>query len=44
MKNNLTARTVVIAVTMLICVFGIIGILLILLGRKKKALIGYARD
>jgi hypothetical protein len=25
-------------------VFGIIGILLILLGRKKKALIGYARD
>ena len=26
MKNNLTARTVVIVVTMLICVFGIIGI------------------
>ena len=26
MKNNLTARTVVIALTMLICVFGIIGI------------------
>jgi hypothetical protein len=25
-------------------VFGIIGVLLILLGRKKKALIGYARD
>ena len=25
MKNNLTARTVVIVVTLLICVFGIIG-------------------
>ena len=24
--------------------FGVIGILLILLGRKKKPLIGYARD
>jgi hypothetical protein len=27
-----------------VVVFGVIGILLILLGRKKKALIGYARD